>query len=66
MKGPIAPKKARNGKERRGIPFHFKDPLGTGYYRWLEKTSQAGEDDWNDWFEVENKWRANIVPFKND
>ena len=66
MKGLTTSKKARNVKEHRRIPFHLGDPLGRDYFQWLEKASQAGEDDWNDWFEVENKWRDNIVPSNND
>ncbi len=35
------------------------------YYRWLERGMPEGEG-LEDWFEVENKWRDNIVPSRND
>lgn len=35
------------------------------YYRWLERGAPPN-DDWNDWFDVENRWRDNIVPANND
>jgi len=35
------------------------------YYRWLERGAPQG-DSQEDWYEVENKWRDNIVPTRND
>ena len=35
------------------------------YYRWLERGSPQG-DGQEDWYEVENRWRDNIVPTNND
>ncbi|HVZ81547.1 MAG TPA: DUF2934 domain-containing protein [bacterium] len=35
------------------------------YYRWLERGAPLG-DDLNDWYEVENRWRDNIVPANNN
>ena len=36
------------------------------YYRWLERGAPSGGDGNEDWFEVENRWRDNIVPWNND
>ncbi len=35
------------------------------YYRWLDRGMPEGES-LEDWYEVENKWRDNIVPSRND
>ena len=35
-------------------------------YRRLVKGPVAGESGPEDWFEVENRWRDNIVPSNND
>ncbi|HUO57855.1 MAG TPA: DUF2934 domain-containing protein [bacterium] len=35
------------------------------YYRWLERGAPPG-DGQEDWYEVENRWRDNIVPANND
>ncbi len=35
------------------------------YYRWLDRGMPEGEG-LEDWYEVENKWRDNIVPSRND
>jgi hypothetical protein len=35
------------------------------YFRWVERGSPP-EGDLEDWFAVENKWRDNIVPSRND
>lgn len=42
-----------------------EDKQRAAYYRWLERGGPRG-DDWNDWFEIENKWGDNIVPRNND
>lgn len=42
-----------------------EDKQRAAYYRWLERGCPT-DDDWNDWFEIENKWGDNIVPRNND
>ena len=49
----------------RGKPSH-KDLEVAAYYHWLKKGSPAGSDGREDWLEVENRWRDNIVPENND
>lgn len=66
MKELMDHKKVKEEKDPKGTPSHRKDRPPTAYLQWMEKGSAAGEDDWGDWFEVENKWRDNIVPSNND
>ena len=66
MKVPMGHKKTKAEKGGKDPwmerPFHSRTPR----HPWSERTPPAGEDDWNDWFEVENKWRDNILPVNND
>lgn len=57
-------------KEKKGV---HPDPRAemvesirkAAYYRWLERGAPPG-DDLRDWYEVENRWRDNIVPSNNN
>lgn len=42
-----------------------EDPDFRASQRWL-KRAMPSADEWNDWYEMENKWRDNIVPQNND
>jgi len=42
-----------------------KDLEVAAYYHWLERGS-PNDDSLTDWVEVENKWRDNILPSRND
>jgi hypothetical protein len=35
------------------------------YFRWIERGAPEG-DGLEDWYEVENRWRDNIVPANNN
>jgi hypothetical protein len=66
-------KKTAHKDEKKEIPIVTGKPLGrtheqlkeSAYYRWLERGSPEG-DGLEDWYGVENKWRDNIVPVRND
>jgi hypothetical protein len=67
-------KKTEDKKEAKGPggdllkPFqdHLHDHLReAAYYRWLERGMPEGQG-LEDWYEVENRWRDNIVPSRND
>ena len=66
MRRLTGPKKGRGKRDRKRVPTHLRDRPRAPYFQWLEKDYDAGEDDWNDWFEVENKWRTHIAPTNND
>lgn len=62
--------KAKKAGERHPAKHTVKlsqeDLERAAYYRWLERGAPAGGDGQEDWYEVENRWRDNIVPENND
>jgi hypothetical protein len=65
MKVPMGHKKTKVEKKRKDPWMDRKDLSRGSRYPWLERAASAGEDDWNDWFHVENKWRDKIPPVNN-
>jgi hypothetical protein len=66
----MAREKGKKGEKPRpvqhGTPPSHEDQKRAAYYRWLERGAPAGGDGQEDWYEVENRWRDNIVPENND
>ncbi len=60
MKTPA--KKKTAGPKKEPTPKNLE---AAAYDRWLERAAPPG-DGLEDWVEVENRWRDNIVPENND
>ena len=66
MKGPNGRKGPISKSRRRGPRARLQGLPPPDHPRRPERDTSAGEDIWDDWFEIENRWRDNINPSNND